>query len=131
MTNANLHALKTDKFKEYDSNTTAVYFAVGDIFLECRIIRILRLLIDDFIQQQNAHSVAPFFNEKILGYEIFCKMYGCKILGCTKSIKLILITPKDLKNTFICQITIFCTLSTLWHPFLDVVRIRIITLNSS
>ena len=86
MTNANLHALKTDKFKEYDSNTTAVYFAVGyTIFLECRIIRILRLLIDgDFIQQQNAHSVAPFFNGKILGNEIFCKMYGCTPLAQTQ-----------------------------------------------
>ena len=51
MTNANLHALKNDKFKEYDTNPTAVFFADGDIFLECRIIRILRLLIDDFIQQ--------------------------------------------------------------------------------
>ena len=62
MTNANLHALKNDKFKEYDSNTTAVYFAVGYIFLECRIIRILRLLIDgDFIQQQNAHTQCGSF----------------------------------------------------------------------
>ena len=84
MTNANLHALKNDKFKEYDSNPTAVFFADGDIFLECRIIRILRLLIDDFIQQQNAHSVAPFFNEKILGNEIFCKMYGCTPLAQTQ-----------------------------------------------